>query len=555
MKKILIILFSIIVSLGLAFTITWGVINFNKVKDGMSGTGLYTETDLNKAHTDGYNQAIKDKAQYLVLIEEYRNTIATLNDTVSQLKFQVNTLTANNKDYSTQIESLTAYKTSLEEEVVRLENGKANNEEAIYKLNNQIISLNKQISELSDLAQSASSQTTALNNRINDLQASVNYYESFIAQMENGEQVVATYEVDGTVWKIEILNKGSEITFTSPANTETAIFNGWKIDGIDELLGNTYTINANTKFVADITYKHQVTFMIDEQVYDNQYVIENEFATIPELPVKEGYQFLGWSLNGVGIIDEINSLPVTDNIIYVAVFSKIYNVTVEGITTFNIPEHIINEDYTFNDYFLEYYGEIPTVEGFSFYGWSRVDPKSDKFEVVDNTIDIALIYEDTIIYPVYMISAMRHSSKSLSSIPDTEDDIIYSNNISYTITFESLGISIDEILIKKLNYSVILKQVCESNTQSGIPSRDDTKQGSLLGTILSTPYTHNSATISCNEISDGKFAFNASAEYSFTDDGMSLDINYEKVDKFSRVVSASFNISCSYTILYTGNLV
>ena len=325
MKKILIILFSIIVSLGLAFTITWGVINFNKVKDGMSGTGLYTETDLNKAHTDGYNQGIKDKAQYLVLIEEYRNTIAMLNDTVSQLTFQVNTLSSTNKDYETKIESLTAKKIALENEVAELELDKENNEATIYKLNNQIISLNKQISDLSNLTQTASSQITALTNRVNELQSSVNYYESFIAQMENGEQVVATYEVDGTVWKIEILNKGTEITFTSPANTETTIFNGWQIDGTEELLGNTYTINANTKFVADITYKHQVTFMVDEQVYDTQLVFENEFATVPETPTKDGYVFMGWALNRVDVIEDINTSAVTSTTIYYAVFNEMTN--------------------------------------------------------------------------------------------------------------------------------------------------------------------------------------------------------------------------------------
>ena len=362
MKKILIILFSIIVSLGLAFTITWGVINFNKVKDGMSGTGLYTETDLNKAHTDGYNQGIKDKAQYLVLIEEYRNTIAMLNDTVSQLTFQVDTLSSTNKDYETKIESLTAKKIALENEVAELELDKENNEATIYKLNNQIISLNKQISDLSNLTQTASSQITALNNRVNELQSSVNYYESFIAQMENGEQVVATYEVDGTVWKIEILNKGTEITFTSPANTESTIFNGWQVDGTDELLGNTYTINANTKFVANITYKHQVTFMVDEQVYNNQFVFENEFATVPETPTKDGYVFMGWALNRVDVVEDINTTAVNETTTYYAVFAKIHTVTFvvddEVIATQKVvdgnyaSEVEVQTDGTFNGWFV-----------------------------------------------------------------------------------------------------------------------------------------------------------------------------------------------------------
>lgn len=384
MKKILITCVCLVLAGAFAFAISWGVINFNKVKDGMSGTGVYTEQDLNKAYEDGYGQGIKDKAEYLILIDEYRNTITTLNDTISQLNFQVNTLTANNKDYETQLESLKAQRTTLENEVAELELDKENNEATIYKLNNQIISLNKQISDLSNLTQTASSQITALNNRVNELQSSVNYYESFIAQMENGEQVVATYEVDGTVWKIEILNKGTEITFTSPVNTESTIFNGWQIDGTDELLGNTYTINANTKFVADITYKHQVTFMVDEQVYDNQYVIENEFATIPELPVKEGYQFLGWSLNRIDVIEGIDTRAVNEATTYYAVFSKIHTVTFMVDNEVIATQKVVNGNYA---------DEVEVQTAGNFKGWSIDESLVDlyNYPILTDTVFIAQI--------------------------------------------------------------------------------------------------------------------------------------------------------------------
>ena len=41
-KKVLAIIFSVLFIGAFAFVLTWGIINFNKVKDGMSGTGLYT---------------------------------------------------------------------------------------------------------------------------------------------------------------------------------------------------------------------------------------------------------------------------------------------------------------------------------------------------------------------------------------------------------------------------------------------------------------------------------------------------------------------------------
>ena len=70
MKKILITCICLVLAGAFTFAISWGVINFNKVKEGMSGTGVYTEQDLNKAYEDGYGQGIKDKAEYLILIDE-----------------------------------------------------------------------------------------------------------------------------------------------------------------------------------------------------------------------------------------------------------------------------------------------------------------------------------------------------------------------------------------------------------------------------------------------------------------------------------------------------
>ena len=92
-KKVLGVTFSLIFVGLFIFVLTWGVINFNKVKDGMSGTGIYTEQDINSAYEDGYNTALKDKDEYNELINSYRDTITTQTDQISQLKNEVNTLT------------------------------------------------------------------------------------------------------------------------------------------------------------------------------------------------------------------------------------------------------------------------------------------------------------------------------------------------------------------------------------------------------------------------------------------------------------------------------
>lgn len=381
-KKVLAVIFSLIFVCAFAFVLVWGIINFNKVKDGMSGSGVYTKEDLNKSYEDGYNTALTDKEEYVTLIAGYRDTITTLNDNVSQLTSQVTILKNNNKDYSKQVETLSTQKNDLQKQVDNLTIIKTNNDktisdlntqisnlqkqvtdltksgedksEQISQLNNQIINLqntvsqlqttndmnlntitslntqianlNNQISEMTLLSQTANTQIASLNNKINELQKSITYYESYIAQLENGEQVVATFEFDGSVYNIQIVNKGSKLSVTTPASTDYKIFNGWKINGsIVDL--STYIINTNTKIVADITYKYDVKFKVDDTVYNNQIITKNGYATLPANPTKTGYEFDGWSLNGVDVISDITTKQVTENTTYVAVFTKLHTVT------------------------------------------------------------------------------------------------------------------------------------------------------------------------------------------------------------------------------------
>ncbi len=73
----------------------------------------------------------------------------------------------------------------------------------------------------------------------------------------NQNSVVAAYEVDGKIWKINVVEKGDSVYLPTAPDTYTHIFDGWKVSGTgDTLSGNTsQKINENIKFVADMVEK------------------------------------------------------------------------------------------------------------------------------------------------------------------------------------------------------------------------------------------------------------------------------------------------------------
>ncbi|MGN0961763.1 MAG: InlB B-repeat-containing protein, partial [Christensenellales bacterium] len=492
-KNVLSIIFSILFVGAFTFVLCWGIINFNKVKDGISGTGVYTQEDINNAYQDGYNTALEDKTEYDELINGYRDTITTLNDNISRLNSQVSTLTNKNNDCQTQITSLTNIinqnettirnlndtintnnstidyltseiniltetKTNLETQITSLNNNIANKEIIInglnsqiidlqndinYKrtqivelnnqvtalqiqlaeltsnenknsilienlnsqiinlnneidllessietktneiqtlnnytlqlnieinqlkseivekqasisslenqvanlktlntqleqtnesntntitiLNNQIVNLNSQISELTLQIQNNSTSVSSLNNKIAELENSIAYYEKYIAGLENNDQVVATFEFNGSVYNIQVIPKNSFASVSDPVSDNYVTFNGWTVNG-QAVDISTYAITENTKFVADITCKYDVVFVIDGSEYNRQIVIENTLASIPATPIKSGYEFDGWTLDGVNIVD-VNTYLVNEHSRFIAKFTKLHIVT------------------------------------------------------------------------------------------------------------------------------------------------------------------------------------------------------------------------------------
>ncbi len=346
----------------------------------MAGNGLYTQEDVQKSYEDGYSTALKDKDEYDKLINSYRDTITTQNDLISQYTSEATALNNSIKDYQGQVATLNEQRAALETQIETLNTIKASNEITITELNGQIAelstqiltlqgnkdenerqiaalteqltnlqnlntqlqennalnaktinglnaqiaSLNNQIADLTLQTQNNSSVVNALNAKIAELQKSVSYYEQYLSTLESGEQVVATFEFDGSVYNIQVVNKNSLLTVATPPSTAYVIFNGWTVDGEPIDLA-TYRITANTKIVADVTHKYEVNFMVDGENYHNEIVLKNANVTPPAAPTKNGYVFEGWTIDGNTPVN-LTAYTVTQNVTFTAKFTKQYSV-------------------------------------------------------------------------------------------------------------------------------------------------------------------------------------------------------------------------------------
>lgn len=290
---------------------------------------------LNNDISNKQEQIVSLETQKSGLLEQVSNlttiktnneeTISSLNTQIEGLQKQVEDLSKNETDKSKEIARLTEQISNLQALTNQLQQTNQLNVETINGLNKQIKSLNTQISEMSYQINNSSSVLSSLNAKIKELEKSVAYYEEYIANLENGEQVVATFEFNGSVYNIQIVNKNDIVSVTTPTSTEYVVFNYWTVNG-EQVDLSSYRVTENTKFVANVTLKYDVKFMLNNEEYDKQIIVENDYATPPEAPIKDGYEFEGWTLNGIDIID-ISSHKITQDTSFVAKFIQLHTVT------------------------------------------------------------------------------------------------------------------------------------------------------------------------------------------------------------------------------------
>ena len=524
--KIFTVLFSILLVGLIAFGIIWGVNNSNSIKEGLSGSNLYTEEDLKKAHEEGYNEALENEENYLATIDELRDNLTNVTDNLSRVNLELQKALEDNKGYAKQVEDLEKLKTEneqtistleaeiksnesvisgletnktelqscisnleeqitehnntilsledsisvleaekenliaelntsegncaeleieiseLEEEIsvlnsekqslisqnnllsgqieslnnqldnlkrlnLQLESINTGNLSTIATLNSQIQSLNSQIADIMLASQNSTTIISNLNAEIDKLEESIAYYEEYISSLETNDKVIVTFEFDESVYNVQAINKGSSASVVTPTSTDYVIFNYWTVNG-EQIDLSTYTFVESTKVVADVTYKYDVKFMVDTTTHNSQIVTNGDCAVLPTNPTKQGYEFDGWSIDGVNVVDNISTTPVTSNVTYKAVFTKLHTVTFMVDNKVEDTQTIRNGEYASNV-------NIESTTYKVFNGWtlngSIVDVNTQKI-VSDTTFVASFTYK----YDVkFMVDTTTHNSQIVTS--------------------------------------------------------------------------------------------------------------------------------------------
>lgn len=282
-KKWLISIGIIILALAIGFLIYWGVSNYEKVKEGFKGTGLYTAADLEKAKMEGYQEGANSLQELEKQIQNFKSQLDTKTKTINELTDKVNTLQAEKKE--------------LQNTIANKDNEIGNRDELLTELETTLASKNTEIATLNE-------QMTSLNNEITRLNKLLEAYENY----GSDKTYEVTFYVDNTAIHSQIVEKGKtvgyEFTPIKKENDYKMVFKGWSIDKVNVVNLSTQLINENTSFYAvfDKSYYSISEFTADHISSIFSISAREEFKQFSDL-VSLGHTFEGKTILLLNDID------------------------------------------------------------------------------------------------------------------------------------------------------------------------------------------------------------------------------------------------------------
>ena len=213
-------------------------------------------------------------------------------------------------------------------------------------------------------------------------------YSGYVTTCDNTKATI-TYDLNGgtgATCEQQTVTKGEAFTLCNQTPTKTGYdFVGWT-DGVNTYdAGASTSVTDNTKFYAKwtantytITWNQNYTGC--PEPIKMQYVYDSDENTMPEEPVREGYQFVGWF---TGVADGIEITEIgeenrpTDDVTYYAHWNELYSVTfmVSG------QVYVVQEDKYINGDAIELPAEPSAAnyacDGYVFDGWSALEKPTE----------------------------------------------------------------------------------------------------------------------------------------------------------------------------------
>ncbi len=299
---------------------------------------VVAENELNKKEVDSLKISIQEKEE---IIQGLQSTITEKVNKISEIETEKSILETEKEDLLSQIETMTEEQIS---ELARLNNKISDLEKEKSTLTSEKAELQTQYDNMLVEKNNLLLDKQTLENRIEDNNKKIANYESQILQLQNeitrlttllesyeeliNETHIVTFYIGDEIYSAKAVRYGKTISeFENPQETNSYIFNYWTLDHETEVDILTMPITEDVSVYANYTPKYKVEFESVGEMISTQYIVDGQSVQTIESPVREGYKFLGWSLDGESLIQIENFVP-SENIKFIAVFEYelIYNV-------------------------------------------------------------------------------------------------------------------------------------------------------------------------------------------------------------------------------------
>ena len=123
------------------------------------------------------------------------------------------------------------------------------------------------------------------------------------AKYQKIENLTVTFILNG-ISSAETIKYGEKISKPENPTKDNATFAGW-YDENGELFDFNTNIKANITLTAKFNYT--ITYKLDNAIYKKDIVLENNIASMPSNPTKDGYSFSGWYIEGNDALFDFNN--------------------------------------------------------------------------------------------------------------------------------------------------------------------------------------------------------------------------------------------------------